>query len=287
MSSPHLSSLKPTMIKRSHDSVRYWSSQEARCIFCLPKDNELRLVAGDELRLRYSGDAAHLAWQSVGHVIKLTAQEKVALELHASQGVPCDVNHGYSVDFVWKSTSFDRMQGAMKTFAVDETSISGYIYHHFLGHEVEVQMVHNALARLFGAPGLPELNASQVFAVKSLLQRPISLIQGPPGTGKIITSPAIVYHMAKQGQGQLAFIYLTPSFPLKGYVLTGISSGPHEQFIADSVDFVLLPAPDVSNKVVADFGCGCGTLGLAATLLDAESDFLTFYLSLFSCQIIF
>ncbi|KAI3739966.1 hypothetical protein L2E82_30380 [Cichorium intybus] len=85
MSSPHLSSLKPTMIKRSHDSVRYWSSQEARCIFCLPKDNELRLVAGDELRLRYSGDAAHLAWQSVGHVIKLTAQEKVALELHASQ----------------------------------------------------------------------------------------------------------------------------------------------------------------------------------------------------------
>ncbi|XP_059634941.1 uncharacterized protein LOC132277183 [Cornus florida] len=27
---------------------------------------------------------------------------------------------------------------------------------------------------------------------------------------------------------------------------------------------------DVNNKVVADFGCGCGTLGLAATLLDAE-----------------
>jgi len=41
------------------------------------------------------------------------------------QGVPVDVNHGFSVDFVWKSTSFDRMQGAMKTFAVDETSVSG------------------------------------------------------------------------------------------------------------------------------------------------------------------
>ncbi|KAL7588304.1 hypothetical protein Lser_V15G37043 [Lactuca serriola] len=27
---------------------------------------------------------------------------------------------------------------------------------------------------------------------------------------------------------------------------------------------------DVSNKVVADFGCGCGTLGLASTLLDVE-----------------
>ncbi|KAJ8773983.1 hypothetical protein K2173_009414 [Erythroxylum novogranatense] len=172
--------------------------------FVFPKeDNELRLVPGDELRLRYSGDAAHPAWQSVGHVIKLTAQEEVALELRVSQGVPVDVNHGFSVDFVWKSTSFDRMQGAMKTFAVDETSVSGYIYHHLLGHEVEVQMIRNTLPRRFGAPGLPELNASQVFAVKNVLQRPINLIQGPPGTGKTVTSAAIVYHMAKQGQGQV------------------------------------------------------------------------------------
>ena len=40
--------------------------------------------------------------------------------------------------------------------------ICRYIYHHLLGHEVEVQMVRNALPRRFGAPGLPELNASQV-----------------------------------------------------------------------------------------------------------------------------
>ncbi|KAL0372969.1 UNVERIFIED_CONTAM: Regulator of nonsense transcripts 1 [Sesamum calycinum] len=69
-----------------------------------------------------------------------------------------------------------------------------YIYHHLLGHEVEMQMVRNTLPRRFGAP---------VFAVKSVLQKPISLIQGPPGTGKTVTSAAIVYHMAKQGQGQV------------------------------------------------------------------------------------
>ncbi|KAI3495810.1 hypothetical protein L1887_38156 [Cichorium endivia] len=46
-------------------------------------------------------------------------------------------------------------------------------------------------------------NASQVFAVKSLLQRPISSIQGPPGMGKNVTSAAIVYHMGKQDQGQV------------------------------------------------------------------------------------
>ncbi|KAJ3678718.1 hypothetical protein LUZ60_002521 [Juncus effusus] len=172
--------------------------------FVFPKeDNELRLVAGDELRLRYPGDSTHPAWQSVGHVVKLTAAEEVALELRASNGVPVDLTHGFTVDFVWKSTSFDRMQTAMKTFAVDETSVSGYIYHHLLGHEVEHQIVRNTLPRRFGAPGLPELNASQVLAVKSVLQKPVSLIQGPPGTGKTVTSAAIVYHMAKQGQGQV------------------------------------------------------------------------------------
>jgi regulator of nonsense transcripts 1 len=44
-----------------------------------------------------------------------------------TQGVPIDVNHNFSVDFVWKSTSFDRMTAALKTFAVDETSVSGYV----------------------------------------------------------------------------------------------------------------------------------------------------------------
>ena len=33
------------------------------------------------------------------------------------------------------------MQTGMKTFAVDETSVSGYNYHKLLGHEVEEQVV--------------------------------------------------------------------------------------------------------------------------------------------------
>jgi len=38
---------------------------------------------------------------------------------------------------VWKAIAYERMQTALKTFAVDETSVSGYIYHRLLGHEVE------------------------------------------------------------------------------------------------------------------------------------------------------
>lgn len=35
----------------------------------MQEDNELRLVPGDELRLRYPGDGTHSGWQSVGHVV--------------------------------------------------------------------------------------------------------------------------------------------------------------------------------------------------------------------------
>ncbi len=64
----------------------------------------------------------------------------MGLELKPSSvSVPTDVGHNFSVDFVWKSTSFDRMQNAMKMFAVSDSAVSIYLYHKLLGHEVEDQ----------------------------------------------------------------------------------------------------------------------------------------------------
>ena len=53
--------------------------------------------------------------------------DEIGLELRRTEGVPSECTHNFAADFVWKSTSFDRMQLAMKTFAVDEKSVSGYI----------------------------------------------------------------------------------------------------------------------------------------------------------------
>ncbi|EPB86513.1 hypothetical protein HMPREF1544_06680 [Mucor circinelloides 1006PhL] len=165
---------------------------------------EIKLAVGDELCLRYRGEL-HDAWQAAGHVIKIpnNVSDEVALELTRAGRAPTDCTHNFSVDFVWKSTSFDRMQSAMKTFAVDETSVSGYIYHRLLGHDVEPQVLKTQMPKRFSAPFLPELNHSQVYAVKSVLQKPLSLIQGPPGTGKTVTSASIVYHLAKMNPGQV------------------------------------------------------------------------------------
>lgn len=53
--------------------------------------------------------------------------DEIALELRRTDGVPSECTQNFVADFVWKSTSFDRMQLAMKTFAIDEKSVSGYI----------------------------------------------------------------------------------------------------------------------------------------------------------------
>lgn len=119
--------------------------------------------------------------------------DEIAIELRSSVGAPVEIPHNFQVDFVWKSTSFDRwvkiskqsdlfvvefvnltqffsiffwgchrMQSALKTFAVDETSVSGYIYHKLLGHEVEDVTIKCQLPKRFTAQGLPDLNHSQV-----------------------------------------------------------------------------------------------------------------------------
>lgn len=137
---------------------------------------------------------------------------------------------------VWNSISFDRMKYALHKLS-DEKSVSQYLYYKLMGRDVEevlfkvtfkiFQVPRNknyfqiAQPRKLAAPGLPELNNSQMTAVKNALIRPLTLIQGPPGTGKVgelirfkrnilelelfqtVTSATIVYHLVKQTQGQV------------------------------------------------------------------------------------
>ncbi len=58
----------------------------------------------------------------------------MVLEFRKGAKPPTDTTVGFSVEYVWKSTTFDRMQNALKLFAVDETSVSGYLYHRYVTH---------------------------------------------------------------------------------------------------------------------------------------------------------
>jgi len=56
------------------------------------------------------------------------------LEVKNTKGLPTDPDVRYIVEFVWKSTSFDRMKQALKIFLKDETSLSNYIFYKILGY---------------------------------------------------------------------------------------------------------------------------------------------------------
>ena len=75
-------------------------------------EGEVRVLPGDELKLHFNDGLRK--WSGVGHVIEKPNNEEVALELRNGSGAPVDQTHGFSIEFVWKSTSFDRMQSAMK-----------------------------------------------------------------------------------------------------------------------------------------------------------------------------
>ncbi|KAJ1830535.1 ATP-dependent RNA helicase [Coemansia sp. RSA 2711] len=174
--------------------------------FQLPKYElgEVRLAIGDELRLSYAGPQRREPWSGTGYVIKLpnSASDDICVEL-TTAGAPANITDTLSVDFVWKSTTFDRMQAAMKKFAVMESAVSEHIYHRLLGHEIARVELPTRLPKQFHAPGLPELNASQIDAIKSSLRSPLSLIQGPPGTGKTVTTATLVYHLARANTGKI------------------------------------------------------------------------------------
>ncbi|GAX13849.1 regulator of nonsense transcripts 1 [Fistulifera solaris] len=211
-----------------------------------------RIVIGDELRIKLGQGSQFLfgrAWEGVGYV-KSIIDGEVELELR-SVSVPESITDDYVVEYVWKSTSYDRMQNALKTFAIDDTSVTGYIYHKLLGHAVEEQRIATAKIPAteaeFHVPGLPPLNESQLEAVSTVLQRPLSLIQGPPGTGKTVTSATLVYHLTRQNMGQVlvtapsnvAVDQLTEKIAATGLRVVRLASKTREQ-TSSTIDHLCL-----------------------------------------------
>ncbi|CRG94113.1 regulator of nonsense transcripts, putative [Plasmodium gallinaceum] len=183
------------------------------------EESELRLVAGDELKLSYTYPNGKI-WSCEGHISRLHNTEEIALELRilgTADGPWVDnITTGFTVEFVWKSTAYDRMQLALNEFALNSYSLSGFLYHKLLGHDISEdsleynknnfykQMQKKVMSiRNYSAPNLAPLNHSQIDAIKKSLLSPLSLIQGPPGTGKTLTCATLVYHLSKMNMGKI------------------------------------------------------------------------------------
>ncbi|GMH92250.1 hypothetical protein TL16_g12291 [Triparma laevis f. inornata] len=165
-----------------------------------------KLMVGDEMSIELDRGGEFLnggrAFTGRGY-IKVISDDAIVLELQTTtSSIPSSITTNYNLDFIWKSVSFDRMQTSLKTFAVDDSSVSGYIYHKILGHAVEEQIIERDLQSNLSAPGLVGLNAKQDEIIRKALTTPFSLIQGPPGTGKTVTSATLIFWLAKFNKNQ-------------------------------------------------------------------------------------
>jgi regulator of nonsense transcripts 1 len=198
--------LKESQIRENVD-IRWDSGSGSRkiaWISCnrLLFDNDIRICIGDELKVRYDGDV--LKWYDEGHVIKVgsSANDEIGIELKEGNA-PIDIVTGFVVEFVWKATSFERMKWAVKRFCTNKNSASRYIRGKIMKIDVKQVAIECNPPESMSISSLPELNHSQIDAIKTALRRPLSLIQGPPGTGKTVTCAALVYHLVKLSKNRI------------------------------------------------------------------------------------
>ena len=93
--------------------------------------DNVKLVIGDELKLKYDEDGVN-KWKARGHIVKILANEEICLELRNARAPP--ETDKFTIEFVWKSTAFDRMKLALRIFLKDETSVSEYLFYKILGY---------------------------------------------------------------------------------------------------------------------------------------------------------
>lgn len=146
-------------------------------------DNRHRMTVGQEVRLHlpislYKTDDENIYKGKVIHV----EDNEVQVEMRDTE-LPLSYTNGFRITFCWNGVVFERMRGAIRSLFYED-SMSPYLYNMLMGNEAEPTPFPLLNLRSFSVPGMPELNNSQVTAVKASLQNQLTLIQGPPGTGK-------------------------------------------------------------------------------------------------------
>lgn len=191
-----------------HDITVRWEETKNMLLVWLRlpqlESGEIRLSMGDELLLRYTGSMAP-AWESTVTVVRFspTSSMEVACEVPKHLSPPLECTTNYMLEFVWIGITYSRMKNALSRFSRGRLCMSTYLQKVLLGIPSKAIPLQVQMPRRLHVSGLPELNYSQLTALKTVLTSPLSLIQGPPGTGKTVTSASLIYHLVQMKRGKI------------------------------------------------------------------------------------
>ncbi|KAG0686641.1 ATP-dependent RNA helicase, partial [Pichia californica] len=231
--------------------------------FSTSDSTDLKVAVGDEMILRYDGPELNEPWEGRGYIIRLpdSHQEEYTLEMISTKNKPpIHILNRFTAEFVWKGISYERMQDAMKIFALEPDSISEYLSLKLLGQDVPDIFFDHNLPNDLSILNMPNLNTSQLYAVETALKSPLTLIQGPPGTGKTVTSATIVYHLSNIykkekilvcAPSNVAVDHLTEKLTKMGLKVVRIVAKSREDVDSNITKFCL--HEQVKNKAKGEF----------------------------------
>lgn len=155
----------------------------------------------DELMIS-TRESLDRVYNGKGNIISID-DGKISVQMYDKR-VPDHISTGYRVEYVGNEIPFTRMIQALKTFKNNTKAMGKELKKEMLGTETHnISTFSVDLPTDYNIRQLPELNSSQIMAIKSSLLNAITLVQGPPGTGKTVTSASIVYHIVKQFKEQI------------------------------------------------------------------------------------
>ncbi|KAL0233554.1 hypothetical protein PCE1_002069 [Barthelona sp. PCE] len=177
--------------------------------FQLPMfETDLRIIPGDSILItlpqnviseqKFTKKKQKNFTSTQGFVLQRSSSEEIIASI-TNHSFKMNLSAVFTVKFVWKSISFDRMKMALRRFQKPR-SCSPIIKKYLLGQDDKITRLRFTLPQDLSAPGLPPLDHSQAQAIRQVLQQPLALIQGPPGTGKTVTSATIIYHLVQKKQ---------------------------------------------------------------------------------------
>lgn len=213
-------------------------------------DSDFKINTGDEVIFRHPNPTLTTKnWHAVGVIIDIPRNLTAEIPVEIRPGHKCftSTTIGYTIEFVWNSATFERMRSALNSFSLNTECMSEQLQDLLLtGGDLNQEFEFEKLnLKNVSAPNLPALNHSQAHAVRTALQRPLTLIQGPPGTGKTVTCASIVYHLAQRGpvlvtaSSNVAVDHLTEKIHLSGLRVVRITAKARET-LESSVSFLSL-----------------------------------------------
>lgn len=166
------------------------------------ENTNLMVAIGDTIKVRYNSVGSTMvkeSWEGEGIIVLRPSAKKESFTASflRLENPPTHASTGFTVEFMWVGVPYFRMINAVKAFATKSKSLSAYLYHTILGHQVVDVQFKTKIPKELNVLGMISLNDSQKKALTMAIKNPLSLIQGPPGTGKTVTSSAIIYHLSK------------------------------------------------------------------------------------------